>query len=64
MPEDWWYPRGYVHGCDYFYGKSKWALSQGAKSNVTAEDIAKACSYCADRINGYGPSCQVHFFIR
>ena len=67
-PDDWWYPSGYilVYSSEHnvFYGKSEEALSHGAKTEVTAADIARACHTCGDMDDGYEPSCRIMLYIR
>ena len=69
IPDDWWYPKGHIYvynGTDYeyFYGKSEYALGLGAKPNVTAEDISRACYTCRDINDGYEPSCRVMLYTK
>ena len=56
VPEDWWYGQKYdlggwidlTNGKDrcYVYGKKEFPLSQGAKSELTNQDILDACDVC------------------
>ena len=65
VPDSWWYDDSYggfilVYALGnnyYFYGKSEWVLSEGAKSNPTNQDILNVCKYCE---NG----CDVIWRIR
>ena len=71
VSEDWWdYPTcetcygGYIYlnsssVAKYFYGKSEFALSQGAKSNPTNQDILNACEICKN-----DDWCQINLVIR
>ncbi len=69
VPDDWWNP--VCEGCNggfiqvygetwkFFYGKSEWALSQGAKSNPTNQDILDVCEPCKD-----ADYCGISWVIR
>ncbi|MBQ8870334.1 MAG: hypothetical protein IJ019_03045 [Alphaproteobacteria bacterium] len=71
VPDDWWYP--YCEDCDgggfislhtevsnkYFYGNSEYALSQGATSNPTNQNILEACEICKN-----ANYCNIYWVIR
>ncbi len=70
VPEDWW--TAYVENAggyisiyngnnveEYVYGKSEYALSEGAKSELTGQDILEACEQCKN-----GKYCQIYWAVR
>ena len=70
VPEDWWtaYDEnagGFIYidnGNDveeYVYGKSEFALSKGAKSELTGQDILEACEICKN-----GKYCRIYWVVR
>ncbi len=70
VPEDWWTAYdgnsgGFIDiygGNDveeYVYGKSEYALSEGAKSELTGQDILEACEQCKN-----GNYCQIYWVVR
>ena len=44
---------------EYVYGKSEFALSKGAKSELTGQDILEACEICKN-----GKYCQIYWVVR